>query len=54
MLTDVTNPPGMEVSSLTLPQQQCPRLFASTNQLHHQNIVLKKKKFRIEDLQRTI
>lgn len=39
MLTDVTNPPGMEGSSLTLPQQQCPRLFASTNQLHHQNMV---------------
>ena len=43
MLTDVTNPPGMEGSSLTLPQQQCPRLFASTNQLHHQNMVKKKK-----------
>lgn len=42
MLTDVTNPPGMEGSSLTLPQQQCPRLFASTNQLHHQNMVKKK------------
>ena len=44
MLTDLSSPPCMEASSATLAQQQCPRLVASTNQLHHQNVVLKKPK----------
>lgn len=44
MLTDLSSPPRMEASSPILAQQQCPRLVASTNQLHHQNVVLKKPK----------
>lgn len=55
MLTALTSPLVMEASSLTPAQQQCPRLSAFINQLHHQNMVLKKQKhFRIEKLQRTI
>lgn len=55
MLTALTSPLVMEASSLTPVQQQCPRLSALINQLHHQNMVLKKQKhFRIEKLQRTI
>lgn len=44
MLTDLSSPPRMEASSPILAHQQCPRLVASTNQLHHQNVVLKKPK----------
>lgn len=56
MLTALTSPLGMEASSLTPAQQQCPRLSAFINQLYHQNMVKKKKKknFSIEELQRTI
>lgn len=39
MLTVLTSPLGMEASSLTLAQQQCPRLSAFINQLHHSNMV---------------
>lgn len=53
MLTALTSPLDKEASSLTPAQQQCPGLSAFINQLHHQNMVLKKtnkKKFRIEEL----
>lgn len=47
MLTALTSPLDKEASSLTPAQQQCPGLSAFINQLHHQNMVLKKqnKKF---------
>lgn len=52
MLTALTSPLDKEASSLTPAQQQCPGLSAFINQLHHQNMVLKKQKqkFRIEEL----
>lgn len=52
MLTALTSPLHKEASSLTPAQQQCPRLSAFINQLHHQNMVSKRqnKNFRIEEL----
>lgn len=44
MLTALTSPLDKEASSLTPAQQQCPGLSAFINQLHHQNMVLKKTK----------
>lgn len=43
MLTALTSPLDKEASSLNPAQQQCPRLSAFINQLHHQNMVLKKQ-----------
>lgn len=51
MLTALTSPLGKEESSLTPVQQQCPRLSAFIDQLHHLNMIFKKKHFRIEELQ---
>lgn len=44
ILTILSSPLGMEESSLIPAQQQCPRLFALINQLHHQNMVFEKPK----------
>lgn len=48
MLTALTSPLDMEASSLTPAQQQCPRLSAFINQLHHLNMVLKKQTKNLE------
>lgn len=44
MLTALTSPLGLKASSLVPTQQQWPRLSAFINQLHHQNMVLKKQR----------
>lgn len=48
MLTALTSPLDMKASSLTPAQQQWPGLSAFRNQLHHQNMVLKKKKLELK------
>lgn len=52
MLTDVTNPPGMEgsLNPTFSSNVQAVRIYKSTSPSEHGL----KKKFRIEDLQRTI
>lgn len=53
MLTALASPLGLEASLLIPAQQQCPRLSAFINQLHHQNMVFKKEPKNILELRVT-